>query len=189
MARIVVLMETDESDRRASRVWGGSLLPPENPNPAPDLHVVSNPSRAELEQLLSDADGLIYFGHGSADALGHPAILDPANVDRAAGTVIAVACNSAAELGPKAVAASTETYIGWIDDVLDVESKNIDKLMCDCLCRLVAGDDSPAEFKQRFTDRANAIQRRHIDHSHADYALLVGAIAMSFKHTLRVITA
>ena len=53
MARIVVLMETDEYDRRASRVWGGSLLPPENPNPAPDLHVVSNPSRARL--IMSSA--------------------------------------------------------------------------------------------------------------------------------------
>jgi hypothetical protein len=76
-------------------------------------------NRIQVEAALQAVRCILFFGHGSKDALaganGTP-LVNAANIGLARGTVfVAIACDAAAELGPKSIRAGIEAFLGFDD--------------------------------------------------------------------------
>jgi hypothetical protein len=82
-------------------------------------------TRANIEQVIGQAEVAVYFGHGQDKQLGRTAALvDTANIGRAKGAVvIAVCCDSSIALGKDAIAQGVDCYVGF-DDILVVYHGN-----------------------------------------------------------------
>jgi hypothetical protein len=72
-------------------------------------------TRAQIEASIPGANLVLYVGHGEADALvGLTRLIDSSNIGLAAGSLfVAIACHSAARLGPQAILRGVEAYLGW----------------------------------------------------------------------------
>lgn len=79
-----------------------SAVPPSTQ--AQQLWQASAPDRAAVQAALAAQPHLLYFGHGTCDALGDPALVDGSNVALLRGRIVlAMACSSADTLGSDAV--------------------------------------------------------------------------------------
>ncbi len=134
-----------------------------------------------------DSQIVAFFGHGNRDTLGQPALIDRANINRATGIVVAVACWSALELGPTAKAMGVESYVGFTDEIHVVESEVIDRLVCEGFEGLLSGEESPQAFEEKFKAACEAVQLKYLRISRDDDAHAIGAAAQIFKMALKVL--
>lgn len=86
-----------------------------------DLAGASSASRAAVDGVLSPTvRHLFWFGHGEDDALVNTGarIVELGNVVKVTESVVAIACYSAAKLGPAAVSANVgpKAYLGFDDE-------------------------------------------------------------------------
>jgi hypothetical protein len=83
-------------------------------------------NRAGIEERISDARLIVYFGHGSEDSLHKhqtTLLIDAENVGRTKGAiVVAIACNSATSLADQAIAAGAVSYLGFLSELLAIEA-------------------------------------------------------------------
>jgi hypothetical protein len=102
--------------------WGDELRQTASSHAAvADLTGVANVIRTNVDNLVSAADHLLWFGHGREDALvsGTAAIVDASNVGALlGGVVVAMACKAAISLGPQAVTtAGVDSFLGFDDEI------------------------------------------------------------------------
>lgn len=69
-------------------------------------------TRSAVDEALASCTHLFYFGEGSDDRLGNPALVDLNNIARESRIVIAIACLSAGGLG-QASLGQIEAYLGF----------------------------------------------------------------------------
>jgi hypothetical protein len=187
MTRPFITTDTDSTDGFMSERWAQPVLENANPESGSDLEHLHNPTRADVEPRLEQTHGVIYFGHGTVDTIGEPALVDLANVSRASGTILAVACRSAASLGEAAIAADADTYVGFVDDLPVIDAAEIDSLMHERLTALVLGDESCAHFEERFRAECQRIQDKHYGRGRDPASFTIAQTAQILKHTLRVL--
>jgi hypothetical protein len=114
--------------------------------------------RSGLQSQLPYRGDLLYVGHGTADELGIPPLIDATNAGEIEGMIVAVACRSAQRLGPDAVRAGVRNYVGFIDDLHVIRSRIIDDVIVEHFRPLVIGAWSPGEFESRFRAVCQRVQ-------------------------------
>jgi len=98
--------------------WGSSLardIASSSHSLRKDIYSVAA-TRAAVEKELGPSRATLFFGHGRKSRLeGYSSdVIDSSNVGKAAGNIlIAIACWSAAKLGPDAFSAGVEAYLGF----------------------------------------------------------------------------
>ncbi len=131
-----------------------------------------NATRAAAENALQSADLFVFFGHGEDDQLEDPSqnpLIDATNVGNAAGVggvpstiMVAIACNSAAQLGNDAYSAGADAYIGferqlgWVTTAGNSMEKRLRDLVRILVEDLVISgntvEDSKIEFQKSLAD-------------------------------------
>jgi hypothetical protein len=114
----------DDSAAAQIAPWGQALIQRIGSRTHTDL-AGSAAMRGTVDvELASGVQSVFHFGHGTEDSLlGHGgAIVDAANVHIVPKMVVAIACESAVNLGPLAVSSGVRAYLGF-DDILGVPSK------------------------------------------------------------------
>jgi len=78
-------------------------------------------NRLQVEKDIANADLILYFGHGENHKIGSPkALLDNANIGHCANKIlISIACNTANNIGQKAIHSGVKSFIGF-DDILAI---------------------------------------------------------------------
>jgi hypothetical protein len=185
MSRLFLISRQGPEENYMARQWGEPLYEPTRQNGAGRL--LDSPTRQEVEGELADADMVLFFGHGSDAALGSPAVIDSANVHLATGIVVAVACWSANELGPKAMRSGAAAFVGFSDEIHIIDSDIIDRLIRDGFDGLANGTESPAEFERQFIGACSEVQRKFLGAKRNTDAHLIGAAAQVLKMALRVL--
>jgi hypothetical protein len=103
---VVIRPESDPVEKTLS-LWVDMLLPPGTGRPGVTVvHDLVGPAAttAAAQTTCGAGDVVLFFGHGTEQTLGDPTLLDIGSIMGAAGrVVIAVACLSSDDLGPKAV--------------------------------------------------------------------------------------
>jgi len=145
--------------------------------------------RARLSTELPHAGDLLYVGHGTADALGSPALFDGVNVAGIGGRIVAVACRSADRLGPNAVEAGTRGYVGFVDDLHVVNAEVLDELIIRNFEPLLTASWSEAEFEERFKAACQGVQDDHFSgrRRRAPDAHIIGSAAQVMKLSVRAL--
>jgi hypothetical protein len=114
---VVIRPEDQQAARDASRVADRLVLAIASSNHnSRELRGGRNQvTRAEVEASIPGASLVLYVGHGEADALvGATRLIDVDNIRLAAGSLfVAIACHSAARLGPQAILHGVDAYLGW----------------------------------------------------------------------------
>jgi hypothetical protein len=185
MAQLFLISRQDPEQTYMARQWGEPLYEATQGNGSSRL--LDDPTRQEVEEQLAGADTILFFGHGSDSALGHPPVIDGTNIHLASGVIVAIACWSANRLGPEARRAGAESFVGFSDEIHIIESPVIDRLLGDGLQALSTGAESPAEFEHRFKAACGEIQKEYLGARRNTEAHLVGAAAQTMKMALRVL--
>jgi hypothetical protein len=112
--------EHDATERRLAEIGDLSRRQLAEVGYDDDLEIVLLSGRyataASLSELGSDVRGLVYFGHGSRDAMGVPPLTDAANIGVLSDRVVfALCCHSAEQLGPTACSSGARAYLGFRD--------------------------------------------------------------------------
>jgi hypothetical protein len=147
MRRVVVVRpQTDGIERIMSSEWAEPIRNRLEVAPDVDLADLSHGvSREHVEGTVRAGDGFMFFGHGTPDTLGRtPALLDVANLDRLSdGIIVAFACESAIRLGPAAIAAGVQGYLGFDDYLLiyPAPAHAVSSAVFDSLDRFAQGRD------------------------------------------------
>lgn len=184
MGRLFILTRGDLGTDYVAEEWGRPLAAVA----AAEVPVLlENPSRQRLEQELAGMRIVAFFGHGTAGSLGAPAVIDEENIHRATGVVVALACRSAQVLGPAAVRANADAYVGFADDIPSVSIPPINDLVRRGFARLLAGEETPAEFERTFIERAQRVQDYYYDIGRRGHAYVVAMDASILKMALRVL--
>jgi hypothetical protein len=186
--RLFITTRTDNVDGYMYQRWAQPLLESANEHAGISLMPLHDPGRIEIDRHLPTTQGLIYFGHGTPEAMGGPPLIDALNIGQASGTIVAVACRTAAVLGRAAVAGGVDSYIGFIDDVPVIDSVAIDALIHDGFAPLVLETEPVAQFEPRFTDACEKVQSKFYGRSRDQNAFLIGQSAQVLKLSLRVLT-
>jgi hypothetical protein len=188
MTRLFITTRTDNVDGYMSQRWAQPLLDSANEHTGIDLEILNDPAREEIDRHLPSAEGLIYFGHGTPQAIGEPALVDNSNITQASGTIIAVACRTASVLGLAAVDAGIDTYVGFSDDIPVIDSAEIDNLIHAGFAPLVLESESPRQFEASFTDACEKVQSKYYGRSRDKNAFAIAQTAQVLKLSVRVLT-
>jgi hypothetical protein len=189
MGRLLILTRRDEVDAHMAERWATPLFAEQSSNGGKELRILDGPSRQEVEAQLAGVRTVAYFGHGVRNALGAPPLLDLANIGQANGVIVAVACRSAAGLGPAALAAGAQGYVGFRDELPVIDSPVIDSLICDGFSRLLGEEESVRGFERRFLAACEKIQAEYFSYRRDDNAFLIAQTAQILKLTLWALEA
>jgi hypothetical protein len=184
MGRLFILTGGDAQPTYMSERWGKPLSEIAAADPSTLLF---DASRAEVEGALEGMRIVAFFGHGSPSTLGRPEVIDLQNIHLANGVVIAVACRSSQLLGPASVANGAKAYVGFDDDIPVFTLPTIDKLIRDGFAKLVAGTESPAEFKASFKAACQQVQDTHYWVKRGERAYVIAMDAQILKKSLEVL--
>lgn len=184
MGRLFVLTGGDPQITYMSERWGRPLSEIAASDPPT---VLFDAPRPEVEQALQGMRIVAFFGHGTESTLGRPEVIDTQNIHLATGIVIAVACRSSQQLGPASVANGAAAYVGFDDDISVYSAPTIDKLIRDGFARLIAGTETPAEFKRSFIAACQQVQDEYIHSKRSERAHLIGTNAQNLKKSLEVL--
>lgn len=118
MTNLVVICPATDPVERTLALWASLVLPPGTHLPGVStLHDSGDPPETpeSLQMWINFADVVLYFGHGTEDALGEPPWLHHGNAQVAAdAAVVAFACFAGASLGPDSVAVgSFREFLGF----------------------------------------------------------------------------
>lgn len=185
MARLFLISRQDPEESYMARQWGEPLYEAAHRNGGG--HLLDSPTREEVEEHLTGADMVLFFGHGSDTALGNPAVIDMSNVHLTTGILVAVACWSANRLGPEAMSSGAAAFVGFCDEIHIVESNVIDRLIRDSFDALSTGTETPAEFERRFKAACDEVQEKYLGLRRDTNAHVIGAAAQVLKLALRVL--
>lgn len=188
MARLFVLTSHDQVTAYMADRWAVPTYQ-QGVSSRGDSSLLSNPTRADVESALAGKRVVAFFGHGAAESLGSPALIDRANIHLATGVVVAVACRSGQVLGPVATSSGSETYVGFVDDIPVIDSPVIDSLISDSFARLASGSEAPNQFEASFKSACEYIQDEYFSVRRDDEAFLIGQSAQVLKMALRVLEA
>ena len=103
--------------------WGASLksdITASSHTVRVDLYAAAG-TRAAVEAQLGPSRATVFFGHGRNDRLeGYCGdVIDTSNIGKATGNIlIAIACWSVVKLGPSAIAAGVEAFVGFDDQLV-----------------------------------------------------------------------
>jgi hypothetical protein len=71
---------------------------------------------SNVNAAMRSTDATLYFGHGTATALGVPTLVDSANVSKAANKLLlAFACKAGITLGGDAISQQVTAFLGFAD--------------------------------------------------------------------------
>lgn len=186
MTRLSIEPAAGDVERYMAEHWAQRLVGRVGRAVSETIRALRSPERDDVTVALPDSIGVFYFGHGTADALGAPPLIDAANIAETRGIVVAVACRSAQALGPHAIDAGLQTYVGFMDDVPVMHSQTIDELMADTMVRLLSGAESAGDWEGRFKHACQLIQDTHYG-APDDEAFATANVAQVLKLSLCVL--
>jgi hypothetical protein len=151
------------------------------------LNLFTN-DRATVHAELPYTGDLLYIGHGTADALGEPVLIDSRDLAMVDGMVVAIACRSGQRLAAEAIRGGVTTYVGFIDDVHVIDSSVLDQVVVDYFAPLLTARWSATEFETRFKAVCETVQHEHFAgrKRRAANAHLIASAAQVMKLTVRV---
>jgi hypothetical protein len=144
-------------------------------------------SLEEAPRRLANARSVLYVGHGDADALGKPPVIDASNVGQIKGVLVAIACDSGERLGPAAVAGGTSAYVGFAGDVPVVNARSYDDLIVDHFAPLAMGDCTAGDFALTFGAACDDVKVRHLRGPRHRDAHLIALSAEVMRLGLRIL--
>lgn len=128
MSRILIIRPYTDQVEKWLSTWGDKVLKTIASSPSDFAHVEVDDllgpglTRDSVDKLLDKANTVIYYGHGSTDSLGWPALIDTAAADALIGDgIIAFACDAGEYLGPETVAAGLSCFVGFSDSFVVVD--------------------------------------------------------------------
>jgi hypothetical protein len=119
MTDVIVIRPQSDSVEKTLSLWVDLLLPPgtglPGVNVVDDLAGTTAATATAAQSKCSAGDVILFFGHGTEQTLGIPTLLDIGSINGAANrVVIAIACLSSDDLGPKAVSTyGLVNYLGF----------------------------------------------------------------------------
>jgi hypothetical protein len=121
---LLFLRPADDSAAAQVATWGQVLIQRLGSRTHTDLAGRLASREAVDAELSYGVRSLFHFGHGTEDALvgnGDP-LVDTTNASRVPEAIVAIACESAVELGPRAVEQGVRSYLGF-DETLGFPAK------------------------------------------------------------------
>src|SRR5271154_1706129 len=124
MVDVLFTRPADDSAAAQIAPWGQALIQRIGSRSHIDLAGDAATRETVDAEIASGVRSVFHFGHGTEDSLlGHGgALIDASNAPLVADMIVAIACESAVNLGPLAVNAGVRAYLGF-DDILGVPSK------------------------------------------------------------------
>lgn len=179
---------TDETEKYMFTYWCTPVVERTHSRTGISFTADVPPGREGLEAVLPDQGSVFYFGHGTEDALGIPALIDIDNVGQIKGTLVAVACDAAEALGPTAIALGAQTFVGFAGRIPIVVDPEYDAVIVDNLSDLASDWRSPNDFRMalraaclELSDRVQSFPDRYVN------APLIAIAAEAIRGSVQVL--